>query len=1503
MIELQQKGYRFNSETRIWMRDDYLGLAYNDGDESEQRVARIIREAQDLSVLSTELTHQCIDWASIYHLESARANILRPFECFLFGRILEIGAGCGAISRYLGECGGTVLSLEGSVRRAQITASRTRDLDNVTVLAERFDDFQTVQRFDVVTLIGVLEYATAFSDDPNPALHMLKRAYDLLLPDGKLFIAIENQLGLKYFAGAPEDHVGVPMYGIEGRYSKGQAQTFGRNKLKGLIEQAGFHHSEFLYPAPDYKLPQSITTELGFASSSFDAAALAWQGAKKDLQLPKATTFSLERAWPVVIDNGLGPELANSFLVAASRSAEPAVARDVLAYHYNTSRIPAFCKLSRFIQTPTGGIEVRHERLRPGATSAHENGFRHILSDVDNYVSGKPLSIGFLKIATSPDWVIRDFGEFIRQYLQALSDLLGDFGAEFSLARVDEKLPGLFIDAVPQNILIRPDGTPSLIDIEWNMADGVELGHLLVRGLLPLIAAAKPFYPSIMPPSQMQFVLETVRAAGLEISDDDVNRYVAREAQFQSSVSGRPVSHFLDWKPDEPINQKVTIVQPPLRAKLYYSNGDGQFKEDASIAVELTPGHQQLHFPFASMPTRPRRLRFDPVDRKVSFAVDNLRLLDGEQEVWKWDRQTDSLVSSSGLMKVEKSGTPVFFLSLDDDPYLELPVDLSSIDSIAGLSLSLDLVLYTDEVMARLVSVELNTVNQYQQVFQESLAPLAAQIMALSTSVAELDQVAHSLVHSVIESEHETIGLVERLLVDHRQVLTAQMGELDKVTHSLADSVIETEHETIETVQRLLSNHSDVANDRDAQIQQLQQALHCQQVEKDTHIHHLNLRIGVLESSYSRRLTAPVRKSIIAAGRVKRVSKLLPAMIRRGGGLNATFRRSVGVLREQGIRGLIARVRWFSGIDQNPAQVTPALQPLERHDYAAWIERFDTLDADARWEITEHIRTWENQPLISIIMPVFNPPLEYLRAAVDSVRYQLYPHWELCIADDASTKREVREYLEQLELNDPQIKVVFREVNGHICAASNSAIAIASGEYLALMDNDDLIAEHALYWVARAILEHPDASLIYSDEDKIDTQGRRNEPYFKPDWNEFLFRSQNMISHLGVYRRDLVLQVGGFREGFEGSQDYDLALRCVEHIEPTQIIHIPRVLYHWRAHPGSTAVAGSEKPYAALAGAKALDEHLIRQGIDAYAELLPILMYRVHYRLPERQPLVSLIIPTRNSHLLVKQCIDSIRALTTYENYEIILVDNGSDEAESLAYFAQLASEHNVLVLRDDGPFNYSALNNRAVKQARGELVGLINNDIEIITPQWLEEMVSIALQPGVGAVGGCLWFDDGRLQHGGVILGVGGIANHAHKFLPKGEHGYFGRAVLIQSYSAVTAACLIISKSVYEEVGGLDEVNLTIAFNDVDFCLRVQEAGYTNVWTPFAQMYHYESATRGAEDTPAKQARFNQEVHYMEKRWPDLASDPAYNPNLTLTHTDFSLAWPPRIENGPQGA
>ncbi|CAM3313606.1 glycosyltransferase [Pseudomonas floridensis] len=1456
MIQLEQRGYRLDRRTRVWARPEYEGLAYSDGDENEERLARIVREAQDLSVLSPELSRRCNDWVSLYHLGRARGNLLRPFEHCLTGSVLEIGAGCGAISRYLGECGATVLSLEGSLRRARIAASRTRDLDNVTVVAERFEQFQSPRLFDVITLIGVLEYASLFNQGDDPALDMLVRVRELLEPDGILLLAIENQLGLKYFAGAPEDHLGTAMAGVEGRYPENGPQTFGRKRLTALLENAGFSRSEFLFPAPDYKLPNSIVSERGFQHPDFDAAALLWQNVRKDPQLPGATLFNLERVWPVVVDNGLGMELANSFLIAASRSLTPVVMPNFLAGHYNVTRKPGYCKQTLFIDTPDG-IEVRHEPLRTD-TSPHKD-FRHVLSRVDAYQRGWVLSQQFLDIASTPNWTVRQFGEFVARYCQALKHLLAEQGHDLPLMHLDERLPGALIDAVPQNIILDAEDRPALIDIEWEAAAGIELGHLLIRSLLVLIASATPFCTSVMPLTRRQFVTETLFHAGLAITPSQLDGFIEKEAHFQAFVTGMDASHFLNWEADQIINQRVSPTAPKMEAKLYYSDETGHFKEEAALSLEVLPGHQRLQFPLSRLDTRPLALRLDPVDRRMTFSLDNLRLVKRGVDVWKWDGEISGLGPLSGLREVEESGSAMLFVCLDDDPYLQLPVDLSQRDDVHDLALTLDLVLYTDEVIARRLSQGLSWSEQHEASLRITVQPLSDQIKALTQRVSQLDTVTQLIEKHVIEGE---IG-------------------------------------TIQTVERLLQENGHDLREREALIKQLQDALLGLQVEKDTRIHELNLRIRELENSYSRRLAAPFRHSVLTTHRLAKASRRLPALIRRGGGFKATARRAATVLREHGVRGLIERVRWFNDIGHvTVAQDTaPEIDVPDRHDYSAWIKRYDTLSDGDRQAMLDDIVTWDSPPFISVIMPVFDPPLDLLRDAIDSIRQQVYPHWELCIADDASRQPAVRDFLKKVQRQHAQIKVVLRSENGHISAASNSALELARGRYVALMDHDDLLPEHALYWVARTIVRHPEAGVIYSDEDKIDQQGRRSDPYFKSDWNAFLFRSQNMISHLGVYQRDLVNRVGRFRTGFEGSQDYDLALRCIEKLNPAQIIHIPRVLYHWRIHAGSTAVAPEEKPYAVHAAVKALNDHLHRTGRKAETELLPFGMYRVHYALPEALPLVSLIIPTRNAWALLKQCIDSIQRLTTYPNYEIIVIDNGSDEAESLMYFAQIDQQSNIRVLRGDGPFNYSALNNRAVSQAHGQLVGLINNDIEIASPDWLENMVSLALQPEVGAVGARLWFPDDRLQHGGVILGIGGIANHAHKFLPKGQYGYFGRAMLIQEFSAVTAACLVIRKSVFEQVGGLDEVNLKIAFNDVDFCLRVQEAGYVNVWTPYAELYHYESATRGFEDSPEKQARFNTEVAYMARRWPGIKSDYAYNPNLTLDHVDFGLAWPPRIE------
>lgn len=566
--------------------------------------------------------------------------------------------------------------------------------------------------------------------------------------------------------------------------------------------------------------------------------------------------------------------------------------------------------------------------------------------------------------------------------------------------------------------------------------------------------------------------------------------------------------------------------------------------------------------------------------------------------------------------------------------------------------------------------------------------------------------------------------------------------------------------------------------------------------------------------------------------------------------------------------------------------------------YERWVAEFDTLTATTDAALRSRLRAMRSRPRISIVLPVYNPDLKFLRAAVDSIRQQIYERWELCMADDASTDPEVRPLLEEMARADARIKLTFRESNGHISACSNSALELATGEWCALLDQDDTFAENALALVALEIERHPESGLIYSDEDKIDEDGRRSNPFFKPDWNPELFLGQNYINHLGVYRRSLLREIGGFREGFEGSQDYDLALRCVEKLRPQQVRHIPRVLYHWRMITGSLAAVPDAKPYAKEAARRALAEHGARTGRPAVVVPCPenTESHRVIHALPKPAPLASIVIPTRDRVELLERCVESIRARTDYPSFEIIVVDNGSEEERTLAFFRQAEREKTIRVLSDAGPFNYSRLNNRAAAEARGDLLVFLNNDTEIDEPGWLTEMISHALQPEAGAVGARLWYPDGTLQHGGVVLGLGGVAGHAFPHIPRGHPGYFNRAMLQQHCSAVTGACMVVRKTVFEELGGFDEVNLGVTFNDIDFCLRLAERGYRVVWTPYANLIHHESASRGHQRTPEEQAQFLREAAYMQKVWAArLLRDPYYNPNLSLNLPGFEIAFPPR--------
>lgn len=558
-------------------------------------------------------------------------------------------------------------------------------------------------------------------------------------------------------------------------------------------------------------------------------------------------------------------------------------------------------------------------------------------------------------------------------------------------------------------------------------------------------------------------------------------------------------------------------------------------------------------------------------------------------------------------------------------------------------------------------------------------------------------------------------------------------------------------------------------------------------------------------------------------------------------------------------------------------------------DYSDFCLRMKSFVEQYCSNFSNRLSKLERRPLISILLPIYDPDPKWLRAAIESVIEQIYPDWELCLADDCSSDPRIRRLIEDYNKKHDKIRVVFREQNGHISEASNSALAVATGEYVALLDHDDYLPKHALARVIDCINDHPETDIIYTDEDKIDEIGNRSQPHFKSDWNPDLLLGQNYISHLGIYRRSALQEIGGFRVGFEGAQDWDLVLRLSTRVPASRIRHIPEVLYHWRSISGSTAIDIDEKSYAHEAARKALKDYFRARNIDASLEAVDRFYWRPVYK--HSTPSVAIIVPTRDRADLLKTCIESIQTTTNYPHYRIVIADNESTDPETLEYLEK-AEQSGDETIRIPGEFNFSRINNLAISSIDEEIICLLNNDTRVINESWLNELVMHAVRPSIGPVGAKLLFPHDHVQHAGIVLGIGGICSEAFKFIHKSDDGHIHRAFLVGNYSAVTGACMVMRKSVWREVGGFDEQNTPNAYSDVDFCLRCSENGYRSVFTPFAQLTHEQSASRGPENSPA----FDDAVSYMKKRWGDkIARDPYYNPNLSLEHENFTLSFPPR--------
>lgn len=1238
----------------IWVTSTDSSFSYSDGVAVENRILDHLEQAEDISLASDELQSKIVDWPSEYHFSPVRTNLLSPFLTNKDLRILEIGSGCGAITRLLGEKEGSVTALEASYQRARITAERCRDLDKIEVVADTFENFSSSIKYDLITMIGVLEYSPCSYSGPTPVLSTLKKAYELLVENSILIIAIENQLGLKYFNGGTEDHTGEMFYGINDRYSQDEATTFGKKELERLLDEAGFDQSEFVYPFPDYKLPQLLIRDEATRIPDLKIGELIGQYSARDYSGRGQHLFLEKRIWPVLARNDLVPDLANSFLVFASKGKGclDNLTSKWLVKTFSGRRKKRFLTENSFVNVDNR----RHVDKRlcyPEVTNPNVDSplIHHI--GIEDHLSGKLYREHNAKVLFNKDNLFESYVYYLSPWIQYLKDQVEQDPVVSSDA--DRNLiHGNYYDCIPSNIIYSETNQIRLFDQEWEYSDHIPLDFLIFRGVI-----------------------------------DDL---------------------FRDWT--------------------WY------------ISSNLFDGRTFVEF-------------FSELFNAFSIYFEKNRLC----EYIQWDGYIQQTVSGQDTF-------PAHLQKIQD--FLDLP--LTSYPGVAEL----------------LVSGEIS-----------------------------------SLEHKVGALEQARIELTEGL-------------------------------------DRLLKEREEMA-------------------ERIPQIHDImagpSWKIGRAVTYFPRK----ARKLILNPKQV--LNKLLqripsPVLFFFSGDFFSSLRKG-------GVSELVRQ-----SIDYS-------------QDYHRWYRYYASLSDKDRQGIVEHIASFSHKPVISILIPTYNTPEKWLKKVIESVLNQLYPHWELCLADDASTEPHVRNILEAYSQNDERIKLCFRAENGHISAATNSALELATGDFIALVDHDDELTEDALYHVALEINRYPDTQMVYTDEDKIDSYGRLSDPYFKPNWNPDLLLSHNCITHLGVYRRDVVNQLNGLQIGYEGAQDWDLALRFSEIVDSRTIRHIPRILYHWRTIEGSTALTIDSKSYAIDAGKRAVESALSRTGKKAEVIFDPsVLACQVKYQL-KTKPLVSIIIPTRDRIDLLRTCIDSILNNTDYPDYEIIIVDNDSETPEAIEYFEQITLKRNIRIVNYSGPFNFSAINNRAVCEARGEVLVLMNNDIEAISSGWLYELVSHALRAEVGVAGARLLYPDNTVQHAGLILGlVGGVAGVAHKGLESKNPGRNGRSRVIQDLSAVTAACFAVRKQIFEEIGGFNETDLKVAYNDVDFCLRVREKGYRVLYTPYAELYHHESVSRGYEDTLEKQERFGKEQAYMKKRWGSLLlSDPFYNPNLTLENEAFSLAFPPRIE------
>ena len=1378
----------------VWSSGASVQFAYSDGSKTEQYLAKVLSEANDVSCHSDELQNAIHDWPSEYHLSYQRSQL---FACLEFGKsktALELGCGCGAITRVLGEAGLMVDAIEGSKIRADLAASRCRDLENVNIFNANYNALSLpANHYDFVFFVGVLEYAQRFREDANSSraavLQILSDINAALKPGGVVVIAIENRLGLKYLLGAGEDHLYKPNVGLYGYPGNPSDQTYSKSEWLQILNESGLASTEFLYPFPDYKIPALVLTQRFLDQNKHAATAL--MGISSQDHTGCVSHFENEYLyWKSLQTEGHLGEYANSFLILASSSEQAVSSVSHCDFSYISSKTRASQYRAVTSQIGSRG-KVRKQLVLKTSVDAIQipGALEHIELGAFDYVDGIRLDEQWLGLLQH-DHTGRQFEQAVHQYYTFVCD---------RLAQADSLD---YVDLLPKNIIVTDDGEWHVIDQEWRSQDDLEPRFLLFRSLVVFatenMAKIKQYCLDRRIENVKDFTLHLLSNTGKSRSYD-IQRFAEMENTFQTQVTAQDFAIPLATS----LSRSFSSGQSIIKVLVNNTRDNERLFEDIQNS-EKTESWKIFEFEIPGLNQQNSVVRIYPGVSEDWFSIRNIAL----------DSAANDAVHSQSL--VLKNESDIFDkLFLFDIYKQDRNIEYPFYSKTGHGHLVMD------------VPAEFSACEKLKLCF-ELKWPLRA-----GQSEQGLDLQAHIQWFNQRQKDYLTQSAFLRDTLGRQ--LEAAKNKAEKFKQN--------------------------ADRLDAELKLVKSSKVWRYAERFRNVFYRRI-LGHLPGLQKKFLVLSRRQAATS--------------------LNTTISQKAA----QNSTANPAPTKSHSVNSELPPHIavlqTDSVRPLTDMDvYQQRIKQYE-LDEARRIQIMDEINAFAVKPRISIVMPVYNVKGKWLERAVATVKSQCYQNWELCIVDDCSTLKSTKLALSNIQ--HPQIKVRALQKNKNISAATNEALAMVDGEYIAFMDHDDELAIDALFEVVKSInIDNPD--FIYTDEDFISADGFRAQPHYKPDFSPDLLLSHNYITHFVVITKSLLDRTGGLRSCFDGAQDYDFVLRATENAK--KITHIPKVLYHWRMLEQSTSQNADAKPEAISRSRNVVAEALIRRGIEATVHNANMPHFSRVKRNIVEAPLVSIILAFENDGNLLVQRIHECLDHTNYKNFEILLISKQPSLSGTEAVLKDLEYlDERISVVRTLSAFTQASALNRGADLARGKHLAFVDINVEIISWDWMDSLLEHSQRNEVGVVGGKTFYRKGHIHQAGYVLYRDGQAVLAHNKLKSRWPGYFNRANLIQNVSAVPCIFMMCSKQVFEQLRGFDDQEPFASTFDIDFCLRALTEKYINVMTPYAQAYWCDSDAAEVQSDCDLQ---DTSIGVRHKEWLS-SGDPFYSPNLSQSGVAYEL-------------